>query len=84
MRHRSYKSNYLPTHGKGKCVPFKILFNFYTIEKRKKSIRVEYYLHFTLTLGCCAMILGVPTVVKTNILIRSMGPISELDMVNEI
>lgn len=24
---------------------------------------------------------GVPTVVKTNILIRSMGPISELDMV---
>lgn len=27
-------------------------------------------------------ILGVPTVVKTNILIRSMGPVSELDMVN--
>lgn len=24
---------------------------------------------------------GVPTVVKTNILIRSMGPVSELDMV---
>ncbi|XP_055304558.1 gamma-aminobutyric acid receptor subunit alpha-1 isoform X2 [Sitodiplosis mosellana] len=36
---KSYKSNYLPTHGQ-----------------------------------------GVPTVVKTNILIRSMGPISELDM----
>lgn len=26
-------------------------------------------------------ILGIPTVVKTNILIRSMGPVSELDMV---
>lgn len=25
---------------------------------------------------------GIPTVVKTNILIRSMGPVSELDMVN--
>jgi len=25
--------------------------------------------------------LGVPTVVRTNILIRSMGPVSELDMV---
>lgn len=27
------------------------------------------------------VISGVPTVVKTNILIRSMGPVSELDMV---
>lgn len=27
------------------------------------------------------MFAGVPTVVKTNILIRSMGPVSELDMV---
>lgn len=26
--------------------------------------------------------LGTPTVVKTNILIRSMGPVSELDMVS--
>lgn len=26
-------------------------------------------------------LLGTPTVVKTNILIRSMGPVSELDMV---
>lgn len=25
---------------------------------------------------------GMPTVVKTNILIRSMGPVSELDMVS--
>lgn len=27
--------------------------------------------------------IGIPTVVKTNILIRSMGPVSELDMVCE-
>jgi hypothetical protein len=28
------------------------------------------------------VILGVPTIVRTNILIRSMGPVSELDMVS--
>lgn len=26
---------------------------------------------------------GIPTIVKTNILIRSMGPVSELDMVRK-
>lgn len=58
---RSYKSNYLPTHGQG---DFDFRLFYYRLFK--------YLVHFP----------GVPTVVKTNILIRSMGPISELDMVN--
>lgn len=31
-----------------------------------------------------AFVLDVPTIVETNILIRSMGPVSELDMVIQI
>lgn len=64
---RSYKSNYLPTHGQGEksCL---ILLQKTKIRNILKMIWIKF------------LPAGVPTVVKTNILIRSMGPISELDM----
>lgn len=70
---------------------------FFSAEKLSKSFRLSIYTrscqhicsHF---FSPCAKVrrkniswkfffLGIPTVVKTNILIRSMGPVSELDMV---
>lgn len=47
-------------------------------------LKINFVLSFQWQLAHGANIcpsLGVPTVVKTNILIRSMGPVSELDMV---
>lgn len=39
-------------------------------------------LHVKISILISCIFSGMPTVVKTNILIRSMGPVSELDMVS--
>lgn len=38
---------------------------------------------YSVKLSKIILLKGIPTVVKTNMLIRSMGPISELDMVSD-